>query len=375
MMKQEAVALGGGTLWFWGDGSLGRNPNSSTANESSPIQIGSDDYWLEAGISGVGGYALKNDGTLYTWGRAAESGHNDSVDRSSPVQLGALTDWGGSSKFNFGHSCIHVVKDDGTLWFWGGQPQGQAGIGNTTFQSSPVQVGALTDWDFVVRGWNDSAAIKTDGTLWCWGHNGMGASGHGDITQRSSPVQVGALTNWAYVCGGLNNTYAIKTDGTLWSWGNNDDGQLGHGNTTNLSSPVQVGTLTNWAHISGGYDEAFAVKTDGTLWVWGHNASSNLGLNNTTNYSSPVQVGSLTDWKYVYAMSGGTGGAGALKTDGTYWGWGRNDKGQIGDGTTTTRSSPVQVGVLTDWGSMRDAESSWPFHGSQHHTYQVKYSA
>ena len=91
-----------------------------------------------------------------------------------------------------------------------------------------------------------------------------------------------------------------------------------------------------------------AVKTDGTLWAWGANLNGRLGTGNTTNYSSPVQIGLLTDWKQV--SSGGSHTV-AVKTNGTLWAWGLNSEGRLGSGNTTTYSSPVQIGALTNWSS------------------------
>jgi len=91
-----------------------------------------------------------------------------------------------------------------------------------------------------------SLAIKTDGTLWVWGRNDAGQLGIGNTVDRSSPVQVGALSDWAQVCGIDRTSLAIKTDGTLWSWGLASNGLLGNGATVNRSSPVQIGSLTDW---------------------------------------------------------------------------------------------------------------------------------
>jgi len=90
-----------------------------------------------------------------------------------------------------------------------------------------------------------------------------------------------------------------------------------------------------------------AVKTDGTLWSWGYGQYGRLGLGNQTGYSSPKQIGALTNWLQATANSQGTGRA--IKTDGTFWVWGRNQKGQLGLGNTTYYSSPKQVGALTTW--------------------------
>ena len=145
-----------------------------------------------------------------------------------------------------------------------------------------------------------SLAIKTDGTLWTWGRNSSGELGLGNGTYYSSPMQVGALTNWVSVVGSQYWSMAIKSDGTLWGWGQNGNGQLGLGNNTSYSSPKQVGVLTNWANVSLGQIHTLALKTDGTLWSWGYNYQGSLGLGFTGGaISSPVQVGGLTNWSSV----------------------------------------------------------------------------
>ena len=83
-----------------------------------------------------------------------------------------------------------------------------------------------------------------------------------------------------------------------------------------------------------------------TLWTWGRNNYGQLGDGSTTDHSSPVQIGSDTDWSQV---TGGDSHSLSLKSNGTLWTWGRNNYGQLGDGSTTNHSSPVQIGSLTDW--------------------------
>jgi len=159
---------------------------------------------------------------------------------------------------------------------------------------------------------------RTSPGLFTWGLNDNGQLGLGDIVHRSSPVQVGSLTNWKQVSSSPRGSYAacIKTDSTLWTWGLNTNGQLGLGNIVHRSSPVQVGSLTNWKKVSVAFPGTLVgyymtcIKTDGTLWAWGMNQYGQLSTGDVVHRSSPVQVGSLTNWKQI------SGGSGIL--DGSY---------------------------------------------------------
>ena len=152
--------------------------------------------------------------------------------------------------------------------------------------------------------------------------------------------------------------------GTLWSWGRDSLGQLGD-NTILLgrSSPVQtVAFGTNWKLVSCGTYHSAAIKTDGTLWTWGQNNIGQLGDNTTTHRSSPVQTVAFgTNWKSV---SCGRFLSTAIKTDGTLWTWGRNNAGQLGDNSVTYKSSPVQTVTFgTNWKSVS---------GGIYHTIAIK---
>ena len=137
----------------------------------------------------------------------------------------------------------------GTIFAWGNGGEGMLGQNNTINYSSPRQIGTLTNWSKISIGALHWGAVKTDGTLWFCGNNPGGASGTAVTTHYSSPVQVGALTTWNSPGqkGWANNVRSAgKTDGTLWTWGYGTDGYLGHGNVISRSSPVQLGTDTDW---------------------------------------------------------------------------------------------------------------------------------
>jgi alpha-tubulin suppressor-like RCC1 family protein len=129
-------------------------------------------------------------------------------------------------------------------------------LGNTDTvnKSSPVQIGLLTNWLTIAAGYYSSLASQTNGTLWSWGFNNNGQLGLGNTTDYSSPKQIGALTNWGSAYIGTNTGFAIKTSGTLWAWGRSRFGERGYGAiSTYYSSPNQVGSSSTWLSISS-YD-------------------------------------------------------------------------------------------------------------------------
>ena len=353
MEQLQAVAAGTWTglptseLYAWGANSSGTLGLNDRNGRSSPSQVGTLTNW-DASSSGQGFIgALKSDGTLWMSGsnNNGQLGDNSVINRSSPVQVGLLSDW---SVIACGSGFTVAVKNNNTLWAWGYGDAGRLANNSYSNRSSPIQVGALTNWanaktSLVSVG--HAAAVKTDGTLWTWGSNAVGQLGVGNTISRSSPVQVGALTDWSIIAVGVGNVGSIKADGTLWTWGENANGQLGNGLSgigNRASSPVKIGALTDWSKLSAGSYCFMAVKTDGTLWAWGNNTQGELGQNNVIARSSPVQIGALTTWSSVSGPS-------AIKNDGTLWAWGSNASGQVGDGTVVRRSSPVQIGSSTAW--------------------------
>jgi|18_taG_2_1085343.scaffolds.fasta_scaffold35731_2 alpha-tubulin suppressor-like RCC1 family protein len=187
------------------------------------------------------------------------------------------------------------------------------------------------------------------GDLYMMGNNNSGCLGTGDTTHAwTEPVQTGAESDWQNTILNANSyggNLAVKSDGTLWAWGDNSAGALGDGSTTNRSSPVQIGSLTDWSEVATiGTSSSAAIKTDGTLWTWGENSHGQLGDGSQTDRSSPAQVGSLTDWAHIIPMY--VRATYALKTDGTLWMWGNvNGSNSVG----TNISSPAQCGSDSDW--------------------------
>jgi len=277
-------------------------------------------------------------GKLFTWGRNdyGQMGIGVTGGGLSPTQVGALSTW---VKIDGGNTRTAGFKNDGTMWTWGTYADQVSG--SWIDRSSPVQVGTETNWRDMAAGTFHTLGVKDTGTLWGWG-----VQQQGEIVnpgQFPLPQQIGTLTNWSSVGAASYSSAAIKTDGTLWTWGQNDFGQLGLGTTINISSPQQVGALTNWYQVSVGSSKyMMALKTNGTLWAWGNGAWGQLGLGSGTNVTSPVQIGALTNWSSISA--GGYTSA-AINTSNALWVWGINNYGGLGQGDTISRSSPVQVGT------------------------------
>jgi alpha-tubulin suppressor-like RCC1 family protein len=334
-----------GHVWAWGHGASGTLANGEATHRSSPVQIinvtkGWRNLSVSRGAAVAGGI---KEGLLYTWGDGAIGMST----KSSPVQVFGTRRW---KSLSIGGTFAAAIEDDGTLWTWGNNTYGQ--LGNTGGNaSSPIQVVSVdTTWKRISAGLNSMGGIKTDGSLWMWGHNGSATLGDNSTTHRSSPVQtVAAGTNWKKLSVGDLHVSAIKNDGSLWTWGLNSSGQLGDNSTTTRSSPVQtIAGGNDWRDVSSGSNHTAGIKQDGTLWMWGSGANGRLGTNSTSSVSSPVQtVAGGNDWQSVAC---GVDSSAAIKFDGSLWTWGNNTYGQLGDETTTSRSSPVQtVSTTSNW--------------------------
>ena len=297
--------------------------------------------------------ALKSDGTLWSWGYNANGqlGIGNTTTQNIPTQIGTDNDW-----TDIAAGAVHslAVKSNGTLWSWGGNGVNQLGNGNTNDATAPIQLGNATDWKTVDAGQAHSFAIKTNGTLWGWGYNSSGQVGNGTMVDVSTPVQIGLDTDWNEISSGGWHTMALKNDSTLWAWGSNANGELGLGNTNSEMFPTQVGSQTDWIAISAGFQFCMALRQGGGLWAWGFNGNDQLGDDGLgTTVTSPTTIEPTQNWKKIAA---GPSFAYAIKNDGGLYSWGFNNSGQLGQGNTINVSTVTQVGTDTDWEDVQGAE-------------------
>src|SRR3990170_7413761 len=184
-----------------------------------------------------------------------------------------------------------ALKNDGTVWAWGYNLYGQLGNGNNTNSNVPVQVAGLTGITAIAGGGRaHSLALRNDGTVWAWGYNINGQLGNGTFTNSNVPVPVTSFTGVSAISSGDLHSLALKNDGTVQAWGNNASGQLGNGTFTNSNVPVPVSSLAAVTAIAGGANHSLALKNDGTVRAWGLNSYGQLGSGNNTDSNIPVQV-------------------------------------------------------------------------------------
>ncbi|MCM2344126.1 MAG: hypothetical protein NDJ24_06155 [Alphaproteobacteria bacterium] len=364
------------SVWCWGDNkdanlSLGYASYSDTLVPTATIGLGS-------ASAVVDGCILKTDGLIRCWGPNdyGKAGNGAAGSIANPFVFVEEGPWksfsGGINSMNGGTAC--AIKTDDSLWCWGFSEDGSTGIGPTTEFSIPVPTAVAGGgaWKKVSTNASVSCGIKANDTLWCWGDFGV----------EYAPVQVGvdlwrdidigyystcaikldgslwcgsswSLSSvngggvWLQVDTGTSSSCAVKSDNTLWCWGDNYAGQLGDGSYTDSpNTPVQVSGGGSWKKVSVGNDYACAVKLDGSLWCWGYNDRGQLGDASTTDKNVPTPVSGGGEWIDVgtaFDENFWSSQTCAVKSDKSLWCWGMNQQGQVGDGTTTNRNVPTSV--------------------------------
>jgi alpha-tubulin suppressor-like RCC1 family protein len=332
--RPDGLAFGWGTNTSWqvGDGTnTTRNLPVIVSGASGVVGLAAGDFHS---------VAVMSNGTAVAWGYNGSGRLGDGTTTSRPVAT-AVQGLSSVAAVDAGESHTLALKTDGTVWAWGYNAAGQLGNGTTTQQLTPGQASVLTNVTAISAGGSSSFAVGSTGTVWSWGGNGNGQLGSGNTTSRSTPGQISGLSTATAISTGGSHTLALLNDGTVKAWGYNLYGQVGDGTRVQRTSPASVSGLSTAIAIAAGSMHSLVLLGDGTVWAWGSNANAAIGDGSTeTMRLTPVVVSGLPS---VVAIGAGSYHSLAIAADGSVWAWGRNVDSQLGDGTTTLRTTPVQI--------------------------------
>jgi alpha-tubulin suppressor-like RCC1 family protein len=299
--------------------------------------------------------ALTTAGGIKCWGGNAEGqlGDGSTINRGVPVVVSGMT--GGMHAVSAGYYFTCALSDLGAVWCWGLNSSGQLGDGTTEGRLQPVAVSGLPAGILAVSaGSTHACALDPAGLVWCWGANGSSQLGNGESGQSETPVQADELSETAAAlsAGGVH-TCARTTAGEVKCWGADSAGQLGNGEPKQSSpQPVGVLNLTTGAVFESGAAHTCAISA-GALKCWGSNTYGRLGDGGIANQSAPVDVSGFAG--SPQAVSAGGEHSCALNDAGGVQCWGRNARGQLGDGGVTSQPTPVQVNGLSSGAAGVDA--------------------
>ncbi len=350
-----ALLVSGGVR-CWGVNSFGQIGDGTTTNRSVPADVAGLGGAVSALAAGKAHTcALLVDGKVMCWGDSARGQLGDGRAPQQSVLVNVVGETGGVTELAAGgyHTC--ALAGGVIVKCWGYNDHGQLGDGSLALRSTPVSVVGLPITSTITAlttGNKFSCVLIGHSRVKCWGENDNGELGDGNLADSGSPQDVLGLTGpitITTVSAGANYACALLADGGVKCWGRNYEGQLGDGSNTRRTSAVAVSGLGGKAiAIAPGYWHTCVLMEDGSIKCWGDNLYGELGNGLSgpgQSSNTPLSVAGLSGRMTAIVSQNDT--SCALSALGGVWCWGRNDAGQVGDGTFFNRSLPAPAAGLS----------------------------
>jgi alpha-tubulin suppressor-like RCC1 family protein len=361
-LDESCAVISGGTVKCWGgnfDGDLGDGSTTSTPLPTTVVNLPGSVTSIFSGF--YFGCALLSGGGVACWGNddSGQLGNGTfGQPQTTPVSVLGLSNATSIPSSSRGaHVC--VLTSVGKVECWGENSFGELGDGSTTNRSTPVTVvEGQGEYPFAIAtGGDHSCLLATyldapisnaclpgqcpQGFARCWGRNTFGQLGDGTTDDKHTPVPVVGGALYTAISGGANHTCALLADGRVQCWGFNFYGQLGDGTNMDRVTPVTVQGLGGAViSLAAGSEHTCAIVSGGQVQCWGENDAGQLGDGTNTTRLTPVTVPGLTG---VTAIGAGYQTTCALLSSGQVQCWGNGDQGQLGDGVDGSSSTPVPV--------------------------------
>ena len=329
-----------GISYCWGLNTGGQLGNGYPFDRSTPTSVAGPAF-VQITVGNYHGCGLTSAGRAYCWGKNnyGQLGDGTTSDRFTPVGVsGALV----FTRVSAGGSHTCGVTSSGVAYCWGQNVRGQLGDGTTTQRLTPTATAGGVGFQQVSAGSLHSCGLTLSGGALCWGYNYYGQLGNGTTVDIYTPTVVTGGLAFVDVSVGGSHTCGLTASRAAYCWGGNYYGQLGNGTQTNRASPTAVSGGGTFDRISAGGSYTCATNTIlGSAWCWGSNAYGQLGDGSTTNRTTPTAVAGGLAFSQVNAGDGSH--SCGLTTTGAAYCWGNNASFELGDGTAIQRVTPTVV--------------------------------
>ncbi len=331
-----------GALYCWGsnnDGQLGTG--TTEAENPYPTRVGNDNDWerVATGVNHTCG--IKTNGTLYCWGsnNAGQLGNGTNEPHYQPEKVGNDSNW---RDMALGSSNTCAIKTDGSTYCWGNNY-----LVETEYNKSPERVGTDNDWTQISSGTSHFCAIKSNGSIYCWGYGGHGQFGTGSNEHGVEiPTLAVSENRWKYLSSANYHSCAINSHDNLFCTGENLGGALGTGDYEKSNRYLKVDTAKNPIIVETGFNRISAmIDIDEKMHYWGNTKFVDETDGTTPNRPIPFEENrraSLITIGYYHGCF--------ITAEGELYCWGKNDYGQIGDGTQEEREVPVKIASVKHLG-------------------------